>query len=51
MKELAASVEDSSLIKQPTLYTKIDMQTLNKFDFDGVQHTKFKKKEMKARRE
>lgn len=44
MKELSASHEDSTIIKNPTVFTKLDMQTMNNYDFDAAQDGSFKKK-------
>jgi hypothetical protein len=46
IKEMAASHEDSSIIQNPIVYTKLDMRSLLDFDFDGAQDIeKFKKKD------
>jgi hypothetical protein len=44
VKELSASHEDSSLIHYPTVYTKLDMKTLNEFDFEAAQPANTAKK-------
>lgn len=36
IKELSASREDSSLIKNPFIFAKLDMKALIEFDFDGA---------------
>ena len=36
MKELAASNEDSFLIQNPIIFTKLEIKTLIDFDFDSV---------------
>ena len=48
-KELCASVEDSALVQNPTLFTKLDEKTLNDFNFDQVQDDYRKKEEAQAK--
>lgn len=37
MKELVASIEDPSLIQNPFVMTKLDLKTINDFNFDEYQ--------------
>jgi hypothetical protein len=44
MKELSASHEDSTIIKNPSIITKLDIGSMDRFDFDESQLSNFKKK-------
>lgn len=48
-KELIAAAEDPTLIQNPFVLTKLDILTIQQFDFDAVQSKKFKKKEERVR--
>jgi hypothetical protein len=49
MKELVASAEDPSLIQNPYVLTKLDLETIQNYDFDLAQGKQFKKKEERSR--
>jgi hypothetical protein len=47
IKELIASAQDPNLIQNPFILTKLDMKTIEMFDFDEAQSKFFKKKLIK----
>ena len=44
IKELVASAQDPDLIQNPFMLTKLDMKTIEMYDFDEAQSKYFKKK-------
>lgn len=44
VKELVAGAQDPDMIQNPFVMTKLDMRTLETFDFDKEQNKYFKKK-------
>lgn len=46
IKELVAASEDPQLVQNPFVITKLDMRTIEEFDFDKAQQKYFKKKTM-----
>lgn len=44
IKELIAAAQDPDLIQNPFVLTKLDIRTIELYDFDAVQGKKFKKK-------
>jgi hypothetical protein len=41
IKELVAAAQDPELIQNPFVLTKIDIETIQHFDFDELQGRKF----------